>query len=201
MEHDVTRGYGFLEGFLAKQRVRIANKLIVPTYRKGRILDIGCGLYPYFLTNTDFSEKYGLDKINEREVCERIKSQKINLVEHDIETEDRLPFSSCFFDVVVMLATLEHIEPKKLVKILREVNRILKDGGFYIITTPTAWTDGLLNLMAKLKLVSTVEIDDHKDIYKYTKILSLLEEAGFSKEKMACGYFEVFINIWVTVTK
>lgn len=60
----VTRGYGFLERFLAIQRLKMANSLIPSDLRTGSILDIGCGLYPLFLMNIDFSKKYGLDKID-----------------------------------------------------------------------------------------------------------------------------------------
>ena len=45
----MTRGKGLLEPMLADLRAQRANKLIPSTSRTGRILDIGCGTYPYFL--------------------------------------------------------------------------------------------------------------------------------------------------------
>ena len=80
MHENVTRGYGLLEGFLAKQRVKIANDLIPIDYRKGTVLDIGCGSYPLFLTLTEFRDKYVLDKMVQTDQIERFKEKNINLI-------------------------------------------------------------------------------------------------------------------------
>ena len=220
----VTRGYGFLESFLAKQRIKIANKLILSTHRNGRLLDIGCGNYPLFLLNSEFNEKFGIEKdINENydlpsdfvgrsRLCRpkdetivkdsnQFQEQKITVINYDIEGEGKMPFESEYFDVVTMLAVFEHIEPEKLVKILSEIHTILKPGGMYIMTTPAIWTDRLLKVMAKLRLVSPVEIQEHKDAYNHSKISFILQKAGFLKEKLRFGYFEMFLNIWATATK
>lgn len=201
LQPNVTRGSGLLERFLAKQRSKMANELIPFTYRRGRILDIGCGTYPFFLLNTQFSEKYGLDKVAEENFGRRFHNQQIILINYDIEKEDMLPFESNYFDVLTMLAVFEHIEPKRLAKALSEVYRVLRSGGCYILTTPTFWTDSLLRFMAKLRLVSPIEIEDHKDAYSHSRISSMLQEANFLKEKLRFGYFEMFMNIWVSATK
>lgn len=200
MPKKVTRGYGLLEGFLARERSKIANSLIPPAYRKGRVLDIGCGTYPLFLLNTKFSEKFGLDKVIEEDYG-KWAQEKITLINHDIGREDIMPFDTEYFDVVTMLAVFEHIEPKRLVKILSEIHRILKPGGIYIMTTPAIWADSLLRLIARLRLVSPVEIEEHKSAYNHSRISSILQKANFSKEKIHLGYFELFMNIWATTTK
>ncbi len=210
-EKNVTRGYGLLESFLAKQRIKIANKLIPSTHRNGRLLDIGCGNYPLFLLNSEFNEKFGIDKgIKENyglpvetivKDGNQFQNQKITIINYDIEGEDKIPFDSEYFDVVTMLAVFEHIEPEKLVKILSEIHTILKPGGIYIMTTPAIWTDRLLKVMAKLRLVSSVEIQEHKDAYNHSKISFILQKAGFLKEKLQFGYFEMYMNVWATATK
>ena len=58
-----TRGGGLLETWLAQLRAKQANKLIPNTLRSGRILDIGCGSYPYFLAHTFFRERVGVDRM------------------------------------------------------------------------------------------------------------------------------------------
>jgi len=192
-----TRGCGLLEGFLARKRAKMADKLIPSHLRKGRILDIGCGTYPFFLFNTSFSEKYGLDKAVQESDFNTFQKDRIHLKRYDVEQEGILPFDNGYFDVVTMLAVFEHIEPKRVVSLLKEIQRVLKPGGMFIMTTPASWTDGLLRLMAKLRLVSPVEIGEHKDTYTAQKIVSMLEKAGFPKELINYGYFECFINIWV----
>ena len=196
-----TRGYGILEGFLAEKRCKMANKLISPDLWYGRILDIGCSSHPLFLLNTPFSEKYGLDKLIHETHKKEYISQNIILDNYDIETAGRMPFEEDYFSVVIMLAVFEHLEPEKLMGILSEIHRILKPGGMYILTTPAGWTGWLLKLMSMLWLVSPHEIDEHKDSYSPNKILRLLKMRGFAKEKIRYGYFEMFMNIWVTATK
>jgi hypothetical protein len=63
VKDSVTRGKGFLEPFLARQRAQTANQLIPPQLRQGRILDIGCGTYPYFLAHTEFEKKFAIDQL------------------------------------------------------------------------------------------------------------------------------------------
>jgi ubiquinone/menaquinone biosynthesis C-methylase UbiE len=197
----VTRGHGLLEGFLARQRSKMANKLIPEADRKGRILDIGSGSYPFFLLNTDFSEKYGLDRVIEEDYQRNFQDHEILLVNYDAEKADRLPFENDYFNTITMLAVFEHIEPERLVTILKDIYRVLKPGGTYILTTPSMWADGLLRCMAKLKMVSSVEIEEHKDVYTTKKISLILEQAHFSREKLRFGYFEMFLNIWAMATK
>jgi 2-polyprenyl-3-methyl-5-hydroxy-6-metoxy-1,4-benzoquinol methylase len=179
----------------------MADRLIPAAYREGRILDIGCGTYPLFLLCTAFFEKYGIDKVVQENYGEQSHNQEIIVINYDIETENTLPFSSEFFDVVSMLAVFEHIEPIRVKEILREIYRVLKLNGMFIMTTPTIWADGLLRFMAKLRLVSPIEIAEHKDAYSHRKISSLLQEAGFQQEGLQLGYFEMFMNIWVAATK
>ena len=198
---NVTRGYGLLEGFLAKQRSRIVDRLIPSAHREGCILDIGCGTYPFFLMNTEFSEKYGLDKVAQENYGKRSQDQKITLINYDIEREDIIPFDSGYFSVVTMIAVFEHIDPERLVVILREIYRVLGPDGMYIITTPTVWADGLLRVMARLRLVSPAEIEEHKDYYSPLRISSMLQKADFGRETLRFGYFEMFMNTWIAAKK
>lgn len=194
---NVTRGYGLLEVFLARQRVKIANTLIPPAYRKGSILDIGCGSYPLFLMNTEFSEKYGIDG----EIRVSGMRDGITLIPYDFTSKTHLPFKVDYFDVVTMLAVFEHLHPEELVSLVKEIYRIIKPGGIYILTTPAPWTKQLLRALAMLRLVSPVEIKDHKDVYSHKEIASILQTAHFRKEQIMLGYFEVLMNIWATAKK
>lgn len=198
----VTRSYGLLEGILAKERCRLANRLIPTEKRSGQLLDIGCGSHPFFLTNTEFKEKFGLDKMVRPEQKVVLKERHgISLVNYDVEQAREIPFESNSFDVVTMLAVFEHIEPELLPELLSEIHRVLKPGGMYLLTTPAVWTDGLLRVLAKLRLVSPVEIEEHKDAYTHPRIGDLLVRGGFDRAGMKFGYFEVFLNLWATATK
>nr|MBI5455878.1 class I SAM-dependent methyltransferase [Candidatus Levybacteria bacterium] len=192
-----TRGNGLLEGFLAKKRANKANSLIPQNFRNGKILDIGCGSYPYFLITTKFNEKYGIDpSVKLSEITDnKFNLQTINII------NTRLPFNNNYFETVTMLAVFEHIDNYKLINVLKEIKRVLKDGGLFIITTPAPWSDKLLHQMAKIGLISSEEIHEHKTHHSRLKIKSMLLDAGFKKEKIKSGYFEVYMNMWFTAIK
>ncbi len=193
---NITRGHGLLEIFLAKKRTKKVNGLIPERLRGGRILDIGCGTIPFFLINTGFREKYGIDP------SVRLNSGRgIVLKRFDVERNARLPFRDNFFDVVTMLAVFEHIEPGRLAGTLKEIRRVLKPGGRFIMTTPCPWTDRLLRLMARLGMVSSREIEEHKGAYNRASIARYLSRAGFAQGRMGFGYFELFLNNWTYADK
>lgn len=201
MAAQVTRGYGVLEGLLARKRCAMANRLIPDAARRGRILDIGCGTHPYFLLHTKFSERYGLDKVVRPEDQALFARQGIELANHELAADADLPHAGDAFDVVTMLAVFEHIPPACLGGLLREIHRVLKPGGHYILTTPNWWTDPILKTLALLRLVSPDEIHEHQDAYRAEAIGDLLVKAGFSADGITAGRFELGMNIWVMARK
>jgi len=197
-EHQhVTRGYGFLEGYLARKRADYANKLVLPSSREGRVLDIGCGTFPHFLMNTHFKEKYGVDS----SLSKKIRDMKgIKLYSTHIEKK-KLPFDDKFFDVVVMLAVFEHIELQNIPFLLHEVKRILKKGGQFIITTPSSLSVWPLQVLSRTGFISIVEIEDHKHALEKFHVTDVLIESGFNREKITSGYFEFGMNMWFDIRK
>jgi SAM-dependent methyltransferase len=188
-----TRGFGLLEVFLSRQRALVANRHIPQNLRSGRILDIGCGTYPLFLVNSEFKEKYGIDKVDLKHISNDFGTNLINL---DIEEMDALPFSDEFFDVVTMLAVFEHLSPDRIANVLNEIHRVLRKNGICIITIPAGWTDRLLRILAKLKLISSDEINEHKDTYNFSKIDFLFKNSNFK-----FGHFEMFMNMYFSIVK
>jgi ubiquinone/menaquinone biosynthesis C-methylase UbiE len=198
----VTRGYGLLEGFLAKKRTRMANQLIPSHLREGSVLDIGCGTFPYFLLNTVFAQKCGLDKVAQEERQKPLREEYgIDIIDFDLECHTVLPYDDNYFEVVTMLAVVEHIEPEILRALMIETSRVLKPDGIFIVTTPAPWTDLLLKMMAKLRLVSRIEIEEHKATHGRKEIGSMLAKNGFEAVNIRSGYFEGFMNIWVIAKK
>jgi SAM-dependent methyltransferase len=193
-----TRGWGFLESFLARQRSRMANRLIDPHNRKGILLDVGCGSFPTFLLSTEFSFKIGIDKGAKFRGLE--KHNCIAFIRWDIECNFFLPLASQSCDTITMLAVLEHVSSSRVMDLLREIDRILKPGGTFVVTTPAAWTEGLLLAMAKMKLVSSEEIHDHKVVYSRQMLEDLLRKA-FPRCEILLGHFESFANLWGSVQK
>lgn len=196
-----TRGHGALEGYLARRRASLANRLIPSELRSGRLLDIGCGSYPYFLSTTNFAEKWGVDQVFDAEAQLQLEHEHINLLPFDAQQNPNLPFPDSHFSAVTMLAVFEHIATDRLPQLLSEVRRVLKLDGVYIATTPAYWTDRLLKTLAAVRLLSSVEINEHKGSYRHVEIKLALKEAGFPSYTIRQGYFELFMNTWSVAKK
>jgi SAM-dependent methyltransferase len=195
----MTRGKGLLEPMLADLRAQRANKLIPSTLRTGRILDIGCGSFPYFLAHTSFSEKFAIDQLPlPQQTASELKIESFTL---DLEIEPRLPFENDYFEAVTLLAVVEHLDPALMAKLFKEVYRTLKPEGMVILTTPAAWSDGLLKFMAQINLVSAEEIHEHAYAYTLPLLGWYFGQAGFEMTKVKFGYFEFMLNMWATAQK
>ena len=69
------------------------------------------------------------------------------------------------------------------------------------MTTPAAWSDGLLRLMAKVGLVSLEEINEHVFAYSLPLLGWYFGQAGFGIRSVKFGYFEFMLNMWGTADK
>ena len=197
--HTFTRGKGILEPFLARQRARTANRLIPTELRAGRILDIGCGTYPYFLSRTEFEKKVAIDQLPmPNEIAAKLKIEGLSL---NLNQKPSLPFDDNYFNIVTMLAVVEHLDPNSMAILFREIYRVLRPGGRVIMTTPAAWSDGLLHWMARLRLVSEEEINEHAYAYTLPLVGWYFGQAGFEMRKVKFGYFEFILNMWATAEK
>jgi len=99
-----------------------------------RVLDVGCwdgeGTLKYGMQEK-FKEVYGVDITPEAVEQAQKKGIKAQIVDLNIE---KLPFRASFFDVVTLIAVLEHLFDPYTV--LAEVKRVLKDKGTFIICVP-----------------------------------------------------------------
>ncbi|MCB9771027.1 MAG: class I SAM-dependent methyltransferase [Candidatus Omnitrophica bacterium] len=201
MKHEnFTRGEGLLENFLAYRRFCVADQLIDPKHRQGRILDIGCGALPYFLLHTTFQEKHGLDP-NVRVSDTKKFDEKITFHKIMIEKGTRLPFADQYFTTITMLGVVEHFRVEQYVDLLKEVHRILKPQGHFILTTPSPWTRPLLKIMAQCRLISVQEIEGLMANYPRETLRQCFNKSGFDDQTMRFGYFQMFLNSWAIIKK
>jgi predicted SAM-dependent methyltransferase len=130
------------------------------------------------------------------------KGKKNNLyLKKDSVESKKLPFKDNFFSVVTMLAVFEHIDQKNLSGLLKEIKRVLKKDGIFIITTPAPWSDKLLHNMAKIGLISPEEIHEHKHNKKRGTIENIIVNAGFERKDIKSGFFEFGLNMWFSSVK
>ncbi len=194
-----TRGNGLFEPLLAHLRAQKANSLIPMHSRSGRILDIGCGSYPYFLAHTTFKEKFSIDQ---SPLSDHVLTQlEISSYTLNLNSQPNLPFEDDFFDAVTLLAVVEHLDPQSMARLFSEIRRTLRSGGVIVLTTPAAWSAGILNFMARVGLVSIEEIHEHVYAYTLPLIGWYFGQAGFEMNKIHFGYFEVMLNMWAVAEK
>ena len=177
-----------MENFLANERYKVVKKVLMNFKNKNRVLDIGCGSYPKFLVSLDFKEKFGIDKYDYN-----FSSYGIKFIKLDLEKENKLPFEDNFFDVITALALIEHLKLNAVRNLFIEAFRILKNGGIFIITTPSGVSKPILELFSKIKIVSKEEIDEHKHYYEVYEIYDLFNYANFKNVNV--GKFEFGFNI------
>lgn len=159
------------------------------------VCDIGCGSNPYFLKKISSFIKYGigLDK-NIKEY----KDSKIEL--KNLEVFKNIPLDGGKFDVVTMMAVLEHLDHPE--EALKESFRILKKGGKLILTTPTPLAKSILEILAfRLRLIDKEEIRSHKNYFWTKDIKKMLISAGFKKESIKNYFFEIFLNNLIIAKK
>jgi len=122
-------------GFLSKADLRhhIVREMIGDDKPK-KILDVGCndGLLGQLLLD-DGHEVFGVDVSETALDLARERGLKVERV--NLET-DKLPFENKSLDVVTACEVIAHIYDTG--HLFREVRRVLKKGGLFIITTPNA---------------------------------------------------------------
>ena len=145
-----------LEPLLRRLRLRKVLSHIPP---KSRVLDVGCGRSAAFLKAIAprIDQGVGVDF--------KVPNTQIGNIEtREVKFDGVLPFADSSFDVVTMLAVLEHIEYETL--ILKEIHRVLKRHGKLVLTVPSVWAQPVLEFLAyRLKIVDEAEIRDHKRYY------------------------------------
>jgi ubiquinone/menaquinone biosynthesis C-methylase UbiE len=162
-----------LEPFLRKLRIRRVLPYI-RQHRNCRLLDIGCGWDAKFLKSVEpyIHSGVGID-FKAPEITEgKIHTDRLTLL-------NSLPYTDASFDIVTMLAVLEHLEHPKA--ILCEIHRVLRPGGQLVLTVPSRVAKPVLEFLAfRLGVVSRVEIADHKVYYDRNSLGQLIQGSGFS---------------------
>jgi SAM-dependent methyltransferase len=195
-EHRPTRGGGMLEPFLARRRAAQAYQLIPGSHRSGRMLDVGCGSYPYFLSHTSIMEIFTEDPVETQKAPEDIRWQRINL-----NSGPALPFKKEDFDVITLLGVVKRLDRNSLVALFQECQRVLRPGGIVVLTNPAARSENVLRWLAKLNLVRAEESEEHVYAYTLPQIEWYFGKAGFEREKVGSGYFEWGFNLWARAMK
>lgn len=135
-----------------------------------KVLDIGCGAGDLAdeIAKRYESETYGVD-INETAID---KARKLGIKAVVGDLDESLPYQKSFFDVITAAEIIEHlVNPDHF---LKETRRVLKGGGYLVITTPNlaAWFNRLIFLFGYQPFFLEPSTVDKTIGLKFTKHLT-----------------------------
>jgi 2-polyprenyl-3-methyl-5-hydroxy-6-metoxy-1,4-benzoquinol methylase len=100
------------------------------------VLEVGCGTgYGAHYMSKPAREVVAVDISNDAIQYSKGQYNEANLCFKELSGSE-LPFDDSSFDTVVSLHVIEHIEKNKVTHWLSEINRVLKDEGIFIVSTP-----------------------------------------------------------------
>jgi len=168
--------------------------LLLPS--KGKILDIGIahGFYSIVLKKQYGFEVYGTElEENIPVYCDFPISQGVDIIPYNI-LEQRLPFDSGTFDIIILSEVVEHLRFSPLIA-FKEARRVLKKGGFLIVTTPHfARLANILKLLVGINITekfpnnlsTNVSMDTRAHVREYTvrELKELFSQADLAVHKI-----------------
>ena len=142
-----------LDRYLRDARIAHARKWIP---KGSAVLDVGCGDGELFRAlEGDISRGVGIEPTLEAKVtlagCELLPGN----------FPDVNPAVGETFDVVTMLAVLEHIPPDGQAKLASACDAVLNPGGRVVITVPSPRVDDILHVLLALRLVDGISAHEH----------------------------------------
>ncbi len=170
------------------------------------VIDVGCATGRQLLRARDTIHKgLGVD-IAESFITEANKQKALCEAEHITFTAsvgERIPADDASFDVAISSEVIEHVHDKDAM--LKELRRLIKPGGYLLLTTPNYNADGTWwgRLMRTLGYRSfhslehfTIEElarhgDAHVREFSRTSLRASLEQHGFDVKKVRyCSYVD-----------
>lgn len=173
-----------LDYFLQRWRINKAR-----SYVKGKsVLDIGSFDGALYRLLPGIKYYFGIDP----EVKNEVKQPSYNLVRglFPQQVPDNLRF-----DVITLLAVLEHIPPDQQHPLARNCHQYLNPGGYLIITVPSPFVDVILDVLKFLRLIDGMCIEEHYG-FDIRQTPGIFESGGLrlvKKEAFQLGLNNLFI--------
>ncbi len=158
----------FLEKILSQIRFARAERYI---NKNSFVADLGCGYNGFFLKKIAKKIKKGVGF----DVSVATTNLQSNIVLKKANLNKKIITRKNYYDAVVALAVLEHIENPE--SFLMQAKAIIKSGGCLILTTPHKRSKRLLEFLAfKIGIISKEEIGDHKHYFDEKSLEELIRK-------------------------
>lgn len=154
-----------------------------------RVLDIGCADGTLFKQlKSRIKEGVGIDPGLGRSVT--LENCRLIAGHFPKDLPDPRPFN-----VIVMLAVLEHVPPGQHQQLAENCAQFLRPGGKLIITIPSPKADRILRLLQSMRVIDGMALEDHYG-FDVTKTPELFSAGGLTlvkSEKFQLGYNNLFV--------
>lgn len=166
----------------------------VERYPDARLLDIGCEREAHLLRKLEPHIFFGVGIDFKAPVIDTPTLKTFFTV-----LDRRLPFDDAYFDVVTMLAMLEHLHHP--VDIMREISKVLRPGGDLVLTVPSWYAKPVLEFHSyRISIINPDEIRDHKRYFNREDLVRLVADVG-GLELTHHAYFQRRFNNLLFVTR
>lgn len=175
-----------LDRVLQQWRARKAARFIEP---RAAVLDIGCADGALFRSLKGFGESVGVDPDLE---VPATPIPHLTVYKGLFPTALPRPMT---FDVITMLAVLEHVPAESLHKLALDCAAHLKPGGRLIITVPAAAVDYLLAVLKWLHLIDGMSLEQHHG-FEARSTPKIFEPSGFdliADKRFQLGFNNLFV--------
>jgi 2-polyprenyl-3-methyl-5-hydroxy-6-metoxy-1,4-benzoquinol methylase len=160
---------------------RAAAALLRARQAKGLLVDVGCGIGRFLEHAGDLASDYiGVDVVRHPGLSEFAAFRRADL------DRDPIPLSEASADIVAALETVEHLENPRA--FCRELARILKPGGWLVMSTPNQLS--LLSLLCLIIRSRFVAFQDayypvHRTALLPIDLVRIAGECGLSEIELA----------------
>jgi ubiquinone/menaquinone biosynthesis C-methylase UbiE len=149
-------------------------------WRKGKLLNLGCGHGADFLPFKQGFELYGVDFSPQMlKFAEKYAKKFGFTVKLKLADVRRLPYPDAAFDWAISVATYHHLRSKEQKAALNELRRVLKPGGEAFITVWNRWQPRFWFKSKELKVPWRKR---GKTLYRYYYLFSYPELEGLVKK-------------------
>lgn len=176
--------------------MNLLHRAIAKNVTGNKVLDIGFAQAPNFCISEDKHQLYGVDIQKSYELPANYVEAKgeVNL------NSDDIPYPDGYFDTVIMADVIEHVENPS--RVLRECNRVLKDAGQLIVSTPQAnyFYDLIKNsLYSFLGINLDRDPGSHLSNWTILDFKRLLNKNSFALKKLQGGFIHLPLGINIPV--
>ena len=144
---------------------------------EAQMLDVGCSIGDFTL---EIAKRLGTSKVFGLDVKD-YSPKGISFKVADLN--EGLPYDGSSFDVITVSQVIEHLQDTE--RFLGEVYRVLKPGGYVVISTPNlaAWHNVMCLVLGKQPPVAALD-KDHTRLLTVEGLLNLLHQRGLEVQKV-----------------